>query len=195
MKITKKEILEKSGIYKIINLVNNKVYIGQSKNVYRRAIYHRFELNHNRHQNPHLQYSWNKYGKENFKFEVIEYCNNLTKKEKFYISNFNGELYNIKEATNHPGGNNKPLSNQHKLNISNSMKGKIPSNLREFQLSNVRKVAYFVDNQLIKIFNSCQEGADYFNMDSRTFNYFIGKIRKQKSKYFVKNERIEYYEE
>ena len=36
---------------------------------------HKAQLRGNYHDNPHLQNSWNKYGEENFKFEILEICN------------------------------------------------------------------------------------------------------------------------
>jgi hypothetical protein len=196
MKISKKQIQEKPGIYLITNLINNKVYIGQSKNVYRRGIYHRFELNHNKHSNSHLQYSFNKYGKENFSFSIIEYCfkEKLTEKEKYYISIQKTELYNVKDASDSVNRSFKKLSNEHKLKISKSLKGKVPENIIEFRKAKLKKIAYYIDNKLIKIFESCVEAADFFKITPKLFNYYIGKERKQKSKYFSKNTKLEYYE-
>lgn len=62
------------GIYKIQNIVNNKIYIGQSIDIITRWYNHKNELNGNRHCNSHLQGAWNKYGESNFTFEVIEEC-------------------------------------------------------------------------------------------------------------------------
>lgn len=64
----------KSGIYEIINTVNNKRYIGSSKDVSRRLMQHLYCLRGNRHCNTYLQNSFNKYGEKLFKFLVIEYC-------------------------------------------------------------------------------------------------------------------------
>ncbi len=60
------------GIYGITNAVNGKVYVGSSKSISRRWKEHRKMLRGNIHHSSHLQYSWNKYGEENFTFEVIE---------------------------------------------------------------------------------------------------------------------------
>lgn len=64
----------KSGIYKITNTVNMKLYIGKSNNVKQRIRSHRWDLKYNKHHNPYLQKSWNKYGEDKFLFEIIEYC-------------------------------------------------------------------------------------------------------------------------
>lgn len=60
------------GIYKIVNITNSKVYIGQSNNIKKRWTEHRSALNNNRHVNVHLQNAWNKYGENNFEFVIIE---------------------------------------------------------------------------------------------------------------------------
>ncbi len=61
-----------SGIYKIINKINGKYYIGSSKDIKKRWSYHTQDLNKNTHNNIHLQKSWNKYGQDNFEFVVVE---------------------------------------------------------------------------------------------------------------------------
>lgn len=84
-----------SGIYKITNIINNKFYIGSSKDLNKRLSRHKIDLRSNRHTNQHLQRSWNKYGEINFTFIIIDYCDisKLIEFEQFYIDlyepNFN----------------------------------------------------------------------------------------------------------
>lgn len=92
-----------SGIYKIENKVNNKVYIGSSKNINTRWGQHKNMLNNNKHHSIKLQRAWNKYGEANFIFEVIEECDieKLLYLEQFYIDKYKSyyEGYNSKENT------------------------------------------------------------------------------------------------
>jgi group I intron endonuclease len=80
-----------SGIYAIRNKINNKRYVGSSKSVYYRwKQQHLTELRSNTHFNTYLQYSWNKYGEDNFEFIVIEECDLklLTERESFWIEHY-----------------------------------------------------------------------------------------------------------
>lgn len=62
-----------SGVYRIICLVTNLIYIGSSVNLKSRRRGHFNDKYYYQH-NPHLRRAFKKYGKENFKFEVLEYC-------------------------------------------------------------------------------------------------------------------------
>lgn len=86
----------KSGIYKIINKINNKIYIGSAKNIKQRLKNHKTCLINNKHCNEYLQLSFNKYGNDCFIFEIIEYCEieKLVEREQYYIDTLNPE-YNI----------------------------------------------------------------------------------------------------
>lgn len=86
------------GIYKITNLINGKVYIGQSKN-----IAHRWTQHRNRPFNPlssqydsYFYRTIRKYGLENFTFEVVEQCSEeeLNSKEKYWIDYYKSNLVN-----------------------------------------------------------------------------------------------------
>ncbi len=63
------------GIYRIKNLVNGKCYYGSSKQIEKRFDRHKRELKNNIHINCVLQRAWDKYGENNFIFEIVEECN------------------------------------------------------------------------------------------------------------------------
>lgn len=77
-----------SGIYKIINKINGKYYVGSSDHIYRRWRDHKKHLRKNSHYNTHLQNAWNKYGEEQFEFLIAEQCpeNFLLTREQFYLN-------------------------------------------------------------------------------------------------------------
>lgn len=91
---SKKKIV---GVYKILNNINNKFYIGSSIDILNRKRQHFSELEKNRHGNRHLQSSYNKHGKENFEFIILEECDEsiLMNREQYYIDTFNPK-FNIR---------------------------------------------------------------------------------------------------
>lgn len=115
------------GIYMITNLINGKIYIGQSSNLKKRHNSHKFELTHNRHYNTHLQHAWNKYGPDNFHYQVIETCSKeeLNELERAYITVFNSTDKNYGYNLESGGCSHQTLSEETKEKISKSMKGRI----------------------------------------------------------------------
>ena len=79
-----------SGIYKITNKINGKCYIGQSINIGKRFAQHKSQSYRNIHVNKLLYKAIEKYGIENFSFDVIENCeiNILDDREKYWIEYF-----------------------------------------------------------------------------------------------------------
>ena len=63
-----------SGIYRIQNIINNKIYIGSSIHINNREYKHFWMLNKGIHDNQYLQNSYTLDGKNSFVFEVVEYC-------------------------------------------------------------------------------------------------------------------------
>lgn len=77
------------GIYSIVNTVTDTVYYGQATNIKKRISRHFRELKSNKHKNPLLQNSWNKYGELSFVASpliIVEDTNiELTPIEKRYF--------------------------------------------------------------------------------------------------------------
>lgn len=92
----------KNVIYKIRNVVNNKFYVGSTVNTEIRFKAHRRHLRKGKHQSPHMQAAWNKYGEDCFKFEVIEHVENpedLLKAEQLWLNEHAGKPYCYNWAT------------------------------------------------------------------------------------------------
>ncbi len=108
-------------IYKITNIVNGKIYIGQTIH----SVTDRFRRHCNGHsKNMLIGKSIKKYGKENFVCETIYECvdiKELNEKEEYYILHCGSMVplgYNISK-----GGFNKLMSEETKTKISLSNKG------------------------------------------------------------------------
>src|SRR3990167_30376 len=62
------------GIYKIINTVNGKQYVGSAVNLIQRKWKHWSALKRGKHDNSYLQRAWNKYGEVAFEFRIVGMC-------------------------------------------------------------------------------------------------------------------------
>ncbi len=61
-------------IYKILNKIDGKFYIGSAYNFNKRKYVHLCRLRKGSHDNKHLQAAWNMYGENNFEFLVLQEC-------------------------------------------------------------------------------------------------------------------------
>lgn len=128
---------EKSGIYVIRNLINNKMYVGKSINIYNRISQHLTLLNTNsKDENFHLKNSWKKYGKNNFDYFVIEYCDPkesvLQDRELFWIKQL--------RTLDRRYGYNLRLDSKSRCIVSNETKKRMSeSSKKRFSNPNERK--------------------------------------------------------
>ena len=84
------------GIYKITNMKNDKVYIGQAVDIYKRWCEHcKAGLGIDTPQGNKLYAAMLEDGLENFTFELLEECprEELNRKEAYYISLYNSVQY------------------------------------------------------------------------------------------------------
>lgn len=136
-------VINESGIYKIVNLVNGKMYIGSAVNFKRRKSQHMAKLRHNKHHNIYLQRAFNKYGEKSFIFEIIDtvsHRSELKYREDYWIGkyNFDEELYNIAISTFAPMLG-RPLTEEHKRKISEANKGENHPQYGKPLAENIRK--------------------------------------------------------
>jgi group I intron endonuclease len=92
---TLKTALKSIGVYKI--KINDKKYIGSSCNIGQRLKHHLWSLENLKHHNRTMQNLYNKYGKDEIYFTVIEECSEdiLIEREAYYISTFNPYINHI----------------------------------------------------------------------------------------------------
>lgn len=89
-----------NAIYKIINKINNRIYIGSTKNFRTRTTSHLNMLRNNKHSSKLLQQDYNKFGEESLEFEIIERCDfdDLKSREQHYIDLLNPPYNTMKIA-------------------------------------------------------------------------------------------------
>lgn len=100
-------------IYKIENLINHKIYIGQTNDYKRRFLEHKNKGY--KKETKVLYYAFDKYGIENFDFSIIEFVENYNEREKYWIKYYDSfeNGYNMTEGGDEPPtfhGENHPLS-------------------------------------------------------------------------------------
>lgn len=158
------------GIYKITNKVNGKCYIGQSNDIHRRW---KQELAPNAKLNPHLARAFEKYGIDNFEFEIIEECQRerLNEREQFYIEIYHSidpNLgYNKTEGGDGNLGRHFIMSEEQKEKIRKANTG--------------RK---YTDDKLINVRYACQHKIDpnqivIYCYETNKYYLSIGKAAKE----------------
>lgn len=122
-----------AGIYKIINKVTKKIYVGSALNIQVRWGQYIVLLKSGKHPNKYLQAAFNKVGGKNFKFIVIERIKNLSiliKREQYWINKYRSYVlkmgYNLRQKTESQLGFKHSDETKHKMSIAK--KGVIPWN-------------------------------------------------------------------
>jgi hypothetical protein len=115
-------IPKESGIYKILNIANGKLYIGSAKNLFKRKQKHFRDLVNSDHHSILLQRAFDKYKEVNFQFEVLEECQveKLIEREQHYLDTLKPEYNICKTAGSRLGAK---LSEEVKIQLSTSHTG------------------------------------------------------------------------
>ena len=107
------------GIYSIENIVNGCRYIGQSIHIETREYEHFNALERGVHFNQHLQNAFDSYGRNCFRFSVLEECDTseLSSREIYWMNQYGGyqsdSLYNLVEGGRNTSGENNPNYGKH----------------------------------------------------------------------------------
>lgn len=117
-----------SGIYRIRNLINDKQYIGSTKNFRDRAAHHQRKLDHNTHRNRLLREDWGVFGESSFVFEIVEVIDDLTmleEREQYYIDTMPDNLrYNIRLVVPKLFTDDRSRPHEVRAKIANTLRGK-----------------------------------------------------------------------
>lgn len=153
--------MENSGVYLIINKVNQKYYIGSTIS---------FKLRWSRHisgkGNIHLYNAIKKYGIKNFEFIILEEIdvsinrNNLHIKEQFWMDKFNvndDSCYNINKTA--------------KPNLTKKRDKSFSEKIRQIRLSlaigSKKIIQYSLNGEFIKEWKSSSEAGRVLGLESR----------------------------
>lgn len=143
------------GVYCILNLANQRHYIGSSENLNGRMREHFNALKRGAHKNRKLQNAWNKYGSDAFRFDVIEVIpsGDIVSAEQSWIDQ-TLPFYNLRRTAEsnlgfkhsdetkakisraHVG---KSLTDECKAKISTAMTGKTLSDEVRIKVGNARR--------------------------------------------------------
>jgi group I intron endonuclease len=124
-----KDLKHRMGVYAILNNITGKVYIGKAFSFLDRFNLHYCLIRAGKHSNTVLQRSYDKYGGNNFHFELIELVENkgdLVSREQYYIDLFeaaNRELgYNLRPKAEDNSGLKRSEASKNKVSRINGRK-------------------------------------------------------------------------
>ena len=157
-----------SGIYKIINKTNNHIYVGSAVDLKGRWSTHKNRLKDNKHHSIYLQRAYNKYGADNFVFEIIEECSkdDLIKREQYYFDLLKPN-YNVAKIAGSSLGLKHSKESSLKKSLNHAFKGKFGKD----SLSSIPLYQYDQNGNFIKKWHS---GADV----ERDLSFCAANIRK-----------------
>ena len=159
------------GIYGIKS-PKNKIYVGKSRDIDKRwNSYKRLECK----GQPKLFYSLAKYGWKNHKFWIIEECNNIGEREKYWIKKYDSEFkgLNTPYKGNKRSGYKLPQSAIEKK----SLKMKKLWENGEFKRNWAKKI---IHNPTKKVFNSIKEAINWKGFNHKSYTTFYKMVGNNK---------------
>lgn len=140
----------KSGIYIFTNKFNGKKYVGQSVDCYRRFLEHRrsaypeqYASRGERDSNTPIHLAFQKYGFDNFDYEIIEECpkENLNERERYWI--------NYYDSTNKEKGYNISIGGQDMVGAKGEYHSQ--AKLSQAEVDEIKKLLKYSDLSLLEI--------------------------------------------
>jgi len=188
-----KENEGKSGVYRFVNDINNKSYIGSSVRLNKRFHVYFSKLtitNELKKANSYIYRAILKYNYDNFRLEILEYCDkkDIIIREQFYIDSLKPE-YNISKVANSWLGNKHTPESKYLMR-----KNRVNSLLRKtnhlLATGHVTTVVNSKDNT-IKMYASVREAAKDLGVSYVTVLNYINKNKLLHNMYIItKKEKV-----
>lgn len=179
--------MQNIGIYTIYCPLNNKYYVGYSKNLKKRIGQHKLRLKKGIHNNIFLQNAYNKYGLINFQFEILENCEEqfLCSLEHYWCNMLNthnkNHGYNI--LPTHPNIKNSSHSLETKGKLKNTIKTS-----KNWEIKRKKIAIYNLKGEFLKTANSILNAANILKTNTGNIIHAL----KSESK-CVNNHLIDFY--
>lgn len=170
------------AIYVITNLINEKQYVGQSMEPYKRFISHISRAKTNS-DNTIIHSAINKYGAENFKLEVLEWSENYNQAEQYWISKLNTITpngYNMLSGGQEPPrmlGEEHPRNTISNVNVLNIHKDLLNDILTQKQIANKYKTSCNVITAINNGTTHRIEGVNYPLRKTSPYNLTANKVK------------------
>lgn len=170
-----KELNYKSGIYKLS--AGGHIYVGSSKNLYSRLAEHRNDLRKGQHSNEFLQRVFNNEGINNFRVDIIEFCNpeDRIEREAYWIKELKSDM-NMQDPISHE------LSEESKKKLSKSIKKGLEEGKykKKYDFCEIEAYDYF--GNFIKSFKSKEEISKEYGFTIKEIQNLAGGYKKGASK-------------
>ena len=174
--------INKSGIYRWINIVNNKNYTGSSINLGRRfKEYYNYNHISKAKRNVPIHNALLKYGYSSFKLQVLEYCDipNLIEREQYYMDILKPE-YNVLTVAGSVLGFKHSEATKELFRLSRL--GRVPSEATRLKLSanNHKSIPVILINTktgIIRKFTSKSKAAHFLDVSVNTVCNYIKQQR------------------
>ena len=186
-----------SGIYKIENLVNGKVYIGQSNDVKRRWKEHKRCMTNKKEKDRPFYRAIIKYGIGNFSFKVLTECSldDLNELEEYYIDIYNSYIHakdsnGYNQTVGGDGFRGLKLTEERKAYLS-----KIHTGMHVGGKNHAAKIVYCEG----KRYECIKDCAEYYNVGPSAMRSWLNKERPMPKEFHDKqlhclNETMDDYE-
>lgn len=174
------------AIYKWTNLINGKIYIGKSVDITKRLREYRYEINKG-HNRP-IILALKKYGFENFQFEIIEECNNLSNEEILQREQYWMNYYQSQDLTK---GYNLLDANETPIEHYSEGSKNVKARLNEEKVLNIREMIFFQNIKPIEVykiyaneiswdaFTKAYRGTTWLNVDTSMIRNINSEIERK----------------